>query len=105
MSSREMIEKWIKEYIEQYGKNHDVETKWREPVVGVASAADPLYRELKSIIGPTHALPEDIVPGAKSVIVYFVPFAESIVRSIYMNRLRQWGIMLRIYRQHIIMTR
>ena len=31
MSSREMIEKWIKEYIEQYGKNHDVETKWREP--------------------------------------------------------------------------
>ena len=81
MSSREMIEKWIKEYIEQYGKNHDVETKWREPVVGVASAADPLYRELKSIIGPTHALPEDIVPGAKSVIVYFVPFEESIVRS------------------------
>lgn len=81
MSDRQLIESWITDFINHYPDTHDVETRWREPVIGVADAKDPLYNELKKIIGPTHALPSDIVPGAKSVIVYFVPFEKSIVMS------------------------
>lgn len=81
MNDKQLVFNWIKEFIEDYPNSHNVETKWREPVIGIANAEDPLYLELKTIISPTHALPQEIVPGAKSVIVYFVPFAESIIES------------------------
>lgn len=81
MQDRSVIENWILDYIRNYSKNHSIETKWREPVIGVADAHDPLYQELKTIIGPEHALPSDIVSGAESVIVYFVPFSEEIANS------------------------
>lgn len=72
---------WIRDYVKQYKELRQTETSWREPVIGFADAGDPLFPELKKIIGPNHALPEDIVPGAKSVIVFFLPFAKDIVKS------------------------
>lgn len=81
MSEKEIIKTWIYDYVSNYVKTHDIETRWREPVIGVADAEDPLYKELKKIISPTHALPSDIVPGARSVIVFFVPFAKEIAVS------------------------
>lgn len=81
MSDKEIIKKWIEDYIADYPKKNNVETRWRKPIVGIASAEDPLYKELKKIIGPTHSLPSDIVPGAKSVIAFFVPFEKEIVTS------------------------
>jgi epoxyqueuosine reductase QueG len=81
MNDNELVKNWIDNFVSDYGKTHNVETKWKEPVVGVADASDSLYKELKTIISPMHALPSEIVPGAKSVIVFFVPFAESIVKS------------------------
>lgn len=81
MKEKEMIKRWIVDYIRDYPRTHNVETRWRKPVIGVAAADDPLYQELKTYISPTHALPSDIVPGAKSVVVFFVPFSEEIVSS------------------------
>jgi epoxyqueuosine reductase QueG len=71
----------ISEYVENYKKSQPVETSWREPVIGFADAEDPLFSELKKIIGPNHVLPTDIVPHAKSVIVFFLPFSKKIVKS------------------------
>lgn len=81
MSDKEIIKKWIEDYIADYPNKNKIETRWRKPVIGVASAEDPLYKDLKTIIGPTHSLPSDIVPGAKSVIVFFIPFEKEIVVS------------------------
>lgn len=81
MDKKKTIEKWIVDFINEYGKEHDIETRWREPVIGVADANDPLYEELKMMISPTHSLPSDIIPGAKSVIAFFVPFSEEIITS------------------------
>lgn len=81
MEEKEMIKKWIVDFIRRYEKNQGIETKYREPVIGIADAEDPLYEELKTIISPMHALPSDIVPGAKSVVVFFVPFEKEIVKS------------------------
>lgn len=80
MDELKMIKGWISDFIDDYVQTHSVETRWREPVVGAADAHDPLYRELQKTI-PMHALPEDIIAGAQSVIVFFVPYDESIGKS------------------------
>jgi len=56
-------------------------SSWREPLLGVASAADPLFEELRVAVGPEHAIPGDLLPDAASVIAYFLPFAHEIPRS------------------------
>ena len=78
----------IREYVAGYQSAHSTQTAWREPVIGVADAANPLFAELKQIVTPTHALPVDLVPGARSVIVFFVPFAENVAKS---NRSGEWS--------------
>jgi epoxyqueuosine reductase QueG len=55
------------------------------PLVGFASASDPMYAELKQegVIGPHHTMPEDWVPNAKSVIAFFLPWTKEIIESNY----------------------
>jgi epoxyqueuosine reductase QueG len=81
MSDRKMIRRWISDFVQAFPDHGKVETRWKEPLTAVANAKDPLYHELKQIIGPTHAMPDDIVAGAESVIVFFVPFAEYVSMS------------------------
>lgn len=50
----------------------------RTPIVAFASAHDPKYQELKTIIGPWHNLPTDFLPEAESVISYFIPFTKEV---------------------------
>lgn len=53
---------------------------YEEPLVAIASAQDPLFAELKKpdVISPEHFMPEDWLPGAKSIISYFLPFSERV---------------------------
>lgn len=48
-----------------------------QPLVAVASAQDPLYLRLREegVVGPHHLLPSEWLPGAASVVSYFLPFA------------------------------
>ena len=59
---------------------------WRAPLVGLADAADPLFNDLKKHIGPHHLHPEEILPGARSVISIFVPFAKQLIDSNRKNK-------------------
>lgn len=52
-----------------------------DPVLAVASAEDPLFPQLKDIVAPDHYLPSDLVPKAKSVITYFIPFSNEVEKS------------------------
>lgn len=69
----------ITEYVKNYKQLKHTEFDWREPVIGFADARDSLFPRLKELIGPKHALPSDIVPDAKSVIVFFLPFCKEVV--------------------------
>jgi epoxyqueuosine reductase QueG len=60
-------------------------TGYREPLVGFASAADPRFDELRRIL-PTHLSPEQMLPGARSVIAFFLPFASWVVETNSMHR-------------------
>lgn len=52
---------------------------YRDPLTGFAGADDPLFGELKQVVGPGHLLPADILPGAKSVAAFFIPFSKELV--------------------------
>ena len=58
-------------------------TIFEEPIFSAASASDPLflsYRDPK-IIGDPYMTPEEWLPGAGSVVVFFFPFTEEVRRS------------------------
>jgi len=57
------------------------ETRYRLPLVGFADAADPRFAQLREIVEAAHWLPSDLLPGARSVVAFFLPFAEEIVQA------------------------
>ena len=54
---------------------------YEAPLVGCAAADDPLFAHMKQrvdIYGPTLRLPEEWLPGAVSVVSFFLPFSKAI---------------------------
>lgn len=51
---------------------------FREPLIGFSAASDPNYAKLQQIVGPWIAPPQFFLPGAETVLSFFVPFAEEI---------------------------
>lgn len=85
---------WIRDYVNSYKKLKKTESDWREPIIGFASANDPLFYKLKELVSPSHALPSDFICDAESVIVFFLPFMENIVNSNIrgIESSREWDI-------------
>src|SRR5271157_4541690 len=50
------------------------------PLIGIASASDPLFDELKdaNVVGSHHLAPKDWLGSATSVISYFLPFTKRV---------------------------
>ena len=71
----------LQQEIHAYEQEHHIDDLWRTPLVGVADAQDPAFLQLKEAVSPTHALPTDILPSARSVISYFVPFLPAVGES------------------------
>lgn len=62
-------------------RHPEEENTWRDPLLAVASADDPLFPKLREVVDPDHAMPSDLVPDARSVLVFFLPFHRSIGRE------------------------
>jgi epoxyqueuosine reductase len=75
ISLNKYIEKEIKEIILN-SKNGSI---YRDPLVGFGNPENPLFMQLKTIVDNDHLLPEDFLPGAKSVVSFFIPFKEDII--------------------------
>ncbi len=56
---------------------------FEEPLIGVASAEDPLFKEYKSerVIGPWHMTPQEWLAEAQTVISLFFPFTEEVKKG------------------------
>ena len=50
------------------------------PIFGIADANDPLFQTLREpgIMGPGVLLPKDVLPSAKRVISWFLPFTKEV---------------------------
>jgi len=69
-------------------------TQYRKPLVGFASAHDPLFNQMKEIIGPHHLHPSELLSNAQTVIAFFLPFAKNVIHA---NRkslqiAREWAV-------------
>ncbi len=75
----------LEEELDQFVKNYPtqalMETRWKAPLIGFASAEDPLFPKLKEWVRPSHLLPQDLLQGAKTVIAYFLPFEDGIQKE------------------------
>lgn len=54
---------------------------WRETTISFADAENPEFAALKREMGPDYLLPTDLLPGAKTVIAYFIPFTERLIKT------------------------
>jgi epoxyqueuosine reductase len=73
----------------------ETSTRYREPLVGFAPADDPRFAELRQAVHPTHMLPADLLPGARGVVSFFLPFASAVVEANARQReqvARQWVV-------------
>ncbi|MBC2735290.1 MAG: epoxyqueuosine reductase [Desulfobacteraceae bacterium] len=67
------LSQWLVDYVAAYPEKYNQIAIWREPIMACAPADDRFLR-LKEITVPDHALPEDLLPGANTVVVWFIPF-------------------------------
>ena len=75
---RATAEGWISDFILEYCRRVGTESIWREPIVGLADAESPLFPELRIVAYRGHRVPQDYLPGARTVISYFLPFEPSV---------------------------
>ncbi len=54
---------------------------FRSALVSISDPFNPLYLQLKSLIGPFHKNPDEIFPEVKSIISYFIPFTKEVTVS------------------------
>lgn len=86
--------KKIQVFLKDYQSGRNVSTRWGVPIVGFASAHDALFDHLRSVASPTHAVPEDFLESAETVIAFFIPFPKSLTRTNIKKRncSVEWGV-------------
>ncbi len=78
---REKIRSEMLHFLDAYAEEHNIPPCWKPPLIGFADVRHPYIRRLRELISPTHFMPEDILPEASIVLVYFMPFREEIGRN------------------------
>lgn len=88
------LEALIRRTIEEMVQNAGTVTSYRSPLIAFASAANPGFARLREIATPEHLVPEQLLPGARSVVAFFLPFAAEVVeanqRASYVAR--EWAV-------------
>jgi epoxyqueuosine reductase QueG len=86
---RRMMEGFVSSYPSQ------VHTRnwWRKPLL-VTAKADERFRTLPKIASDEHLLPWELLPSAKTVIVFFIPFVKELVDENSAGKFpcRNWGL-------------
>jgi epoxyqueuosine reductase QueG len=90
---KEAIQKTVSGFVSRYQRDRRTTTAWREPIVGLASASDPVFETLRAVVSPTHALPVDLLAKAKTVVVFFLPFNKETMKNNVSGRMssREWA--------------
>ena len=75
------LPEFIQNVISSFEAEKGIKKMWREPLLALLSAKHPFLPKLKDVVAIDHLLPDDILPGAKNIIVYFIPFETGIIES------------------------
>jgi epoxyqueuosine reductase len=72
----------IREIVEREVREAGTITPYRRPLIGYARADDPDFLRIRTdTLAREHLLPHDLLPGASSVLAFFLPFGESVVQA------------------------
>jgi epoxyqueuosine reductase QueG len=71
----------IKSSVIDYGTKNQLTNLWKEPIIEIISSKNEKLKLLKEAVSIEHFMPFDILPDAKSIISFFIPFHENIVKS------------------------
>lgn len=71
------LSQWLTDFVARYPGVYNQVGYWQRPLMACASA-DERFERLKQMVAPDHALPDDLLPGAKTVVVWFVPFTSEV---------------------------
>jgi epoxyqueuosine reductase QueG len=64
---------WLIDFVAAYPEKYNQIAIWREPIMACAPV-DDRFQRLKEITVPDHSLPQDLLPSANTVVVWFIPF-------------------------------
>lgn len=80
---RDTVEQWVRDFVSDYPdqRGDSLVTRWRTPLVGVATSTDPLFETFKTAVHEKHLLPRELLPEARSVIVFYLPFTGNLHRE------------------------
>lgn len=81
--------------VRQVITNASTVTAYREPLVGFADAHDPRFRKLRRVADPDHMTCADLLPGARSIISFFVPFDAWVINANAQDRTKvadEWAL-------------
>jgi len=78
---RKEIEKQIEKTIAAFSKSNSITDMWRTPVLKTAPVSNINLKILKEAVSAEHLLPEELLPDAKTIIAFFIPFSSRIVES------------------------
>ena len=83
----------IEDYVTAYLKKTGERDIWRKPLLATAKA-DDRFDTLPRIAAEDHVLPRDLLPSAKSVVVFFVPFVKDLAIQNHKGEIpcRNWGL-------------
>jgi epoxyqueuosine reductase QueG len=81
---RKIIET-IKTAVINYAADNYLKTLWKEPIIKIISANDEKLKILKKAVSTDRLKANDILPDAKSIISFFIPFQDNIVKIIIMT--------------------
>ena len=85
----------IRETISREVRASDSVTPYREPIIGFVAADDPGFSRLGELTGIAHMVPDDLLPGARTVVCFFLPFAPEIAVANAAEKeqvAREWAI-------------
>lgn len=78
---KQQIIEFIERFIIEYQIRDDIATKYGQPIVGFADAYHPYIQSLPEIVSATHELPQNVLPDARIIIAYFVPFTKELAKT------------------------
>lgn len=89
------LAEFIQESIIHEVNNRSFVTAYRDPLIGFVAADDPDFAYLSKWTAYDHLMPEDLLPGARSVVSFFLPFAPEINYANQREReqvAREWAV-------------
>ena len=81
VSMRQRITDAVSAFVRSYEMRPGVVTRWGEPLVGFCDAKGAGVLALRDAVSFHHLMPEDILPGATRVVVYFLPFTRELAET------------------------